>query len=162
MRLWHFTSIFHLVAIVEAGSLRLTDSVIGSSRSDWPPTGDHAGPDVLWCFDTPDPDVGDPEMLIGHRYVPRRVFGRRVGRGKLHRIDKQLVRFTLDVPDSEVVAWVPWARAQGIDERWLEALTRNNPPDGWRCVLRPVPESEWVTVDTRPTLDAEWETCPGF
>jgi hypothetical protein len=146
LELWHFTSLAHLPLIIGDARLTTTESNVGSGRPEWPPFGDRLAADVLWCFDSPTPVIGDRRMLTG---------GLMTVSGPIP-VDKRLVRFTIDVPTEAVVAWVPWARAAGISEEWLASLTANNPGDGWRCILREVPAEEWVAVDWRPHQRARW------
>ena len=77
-------------------------------------------------------------------------------KGRVRSIDKRLVRFTLDVPDDQVVEFVPWAARLGIHPRWFAALSRRNCADEWRCVLRPVAEREWKMIEWRERVGHPW------
>lgn len=146
LKLFHFTAIEHLSHIVRSGALQTTESNIGSGSPEWSPHGEHVGPDVLWCFDTPEPE-GARKMLTTVR---------RTSRGS-QRVSKLLVRFSLAVPDEDVVSWLPWARDQRIHPQWLAALSKDQRPDTWRCVLRGVPEAEWAEVEWRSSERGAWQ-----
>jgi hypothetical protein len=147
MRVWHFTGLPHLPKIIRAGAIGVTESNIGSPKPGWAPYGKHVGPDVVWCFSTPVPRISGGSMLT----TASSDKGRRV-----RRIDKRLVRFTLDVPEEELVDFVPWAKELGIHPRWLVALASRNRADEWRCVLRPVAEHEWMVIEWREGIRDPW------
>jgi hypothetical protein len=48
MKLYHFTSPYHLPAILDADRLTVTESNISNTR-------EHKGPDVVWLTDDPEP-----------------------------------------------------------------------------------------------------------
>ena len=77
-------------------------------------------------------------------------------RRRVRRVDKRLVRFTLDVPEEEVVEFVPWAQQLGIHPHWLAALASRNRADEWRCVLCPVAEHEWGMIEWREGVGHPW------
>lgn len=62
-------------------------------------------------------------------------------------------RITVELPDSDVHRWTPWAR-KNLQAEEFEALTRDRyvAPDGSWHVARP---GEWVVVE-RSILEVEW------
>jgi len=139
--LYHFTCVGHLKTIMDEGLIRRTESNIGSPSPDIEPYGEHYAPDVVWAFDIPDPDLGQPEML----------------NGLLHQNhNKQLVRITFDVPGPIAFPWDAWSKEQGINPHWKEVLERIGPPEHWVVVLQPVPRSQWKLVEYRESIEAPW------
>ncbi len=122
---YHFTSTVHWPRIDLSGTLRRIESNLDM----WKP---HAGPDVVWLLDGP--ELGDlPHGLAGSA------------------ADKTEVRFELDLPDRWVRRWLDWARAQQIDQEWLDTLVKvgggMEAAERWLISFREVPSTEWVRVD---------------
>ena len=128
MDLTHFTDARYLPYILGSGVIIPTESNIGAqgeaSRQGWNPSGAHFGPDVVWLT------TGDA-ISSGITVGPDKK-----GSGKV----------TARVPDEDAVHWPIWARQQGIDERWYQALGQSNDPEAWWVVERSVPSAEWTAV----------------
>lgn len=138
MILYHFTCLLHLPKIREDGVITTTESNIGSPRPDWPPTGEHHGPDVVWL-------TTEPKRTAASHGLDRSETTDDIATVA----DKTAVRIKVQVPDDEAFYWPDWARDQGIDDRWFDLLGRGRRPDLWWVVTRPVPESEWLKVAVR-------------
>jgi hypothetical protein len=128
MILYHFTSVERIPLIQAAGFLRVTESNIGSGRPDWPPYGEHAGPDVVWLTNEPEPDK------VG------------LGVGTVDGSDETLVRITVDIADGDVMWWPDFRTLHGIHPRWRRALEKGRNPDSWWVVSRNIVASEFVAV----------------
>ena len=132
MRLWHFTSTVHLPYILATEYLRPVETNLD-------PVIPHSAPDGVWFLDGP--ELGGTSHGLNVDSLPG------------PRPDKTEVRIEVEVPDSRVRAWLPWAEAQGIDPEWLDILTRD---DGgragasrWMLVFRKVTSDQWVRVEVR-------------
>jgi hypothetical protein len=121
MILYHFTCIEHLPKIEASGFIKVVESNISMRRP-------HAGPDVVWLTSDPHRNA-DSHGLAGSK------------------VDKTAVRITVDVPESEVRAWIPWSRQRYITKAWASALEAGKRPDQWFVVERPVTRDEWKAVD---------------
>jgi hypothetical protein len=139
MILYHFTSMLHLVPIMDDGYLKTTETNLD-------PRIEHHGPDAVWFIDTP--ELGEYDHGL-NAALPGEV-----------RPDKTAVRFTIEVPDNWVVQWLPWAEAQGINPHWLEVLVRDSGgregASHWMCVFRKVPMDRWLNIETRQP-DGSWK-----
>jgi hypothetical protein len=129
--LYHYTCPCdrHLGSILDDGLLRTTESRIGSDRPDVLPYGEHVGPDVVWLSRSKRP-------VDGRGLISQAGFGG---------CDKRRVRFVMDLADA--LHWPEWSKLQGINPRWKRALEEHQFPDLWYVVERPIPKSEWVSVD---------------
>jgi hypothetical protein len=101
MKLYHFTSLYHLPLIKAAGQLNLTESNIGSPYKDWLPYGEHFGPDVVW--------------------LTERILPSDNGLGG-SAVNKQAVRIEVDIDNA--VRWVDFANRHGINRRWYRYLDK--------------------------------------
>ena len=137
MHLYHFTTRLHLSAITKSGFLKVTESNVGSGSPLMPPTGQHVGPDVVWLTSSVS---GDGCGLDGGLS------------------DKTELRFVVEVPDA--VRWVDWAPAAQMHPRWRRALSRGQDVSSWYVVERPIPMSEWVSIEGAPEAVGRNEQCP--
>ena len=145
MILYHFTSRYHLPAIMRDGALAPVESNVGG------PGEPHKAPDVVWLTTNPERRQGWMKGTGGY------------ANGKMapEAIDKGAVRITVDVPDA--VPWVPWARERGIKQYWLDALANTGgrcDPNEWYIVERPVPCTEWLTIEDTLLHKVAWERFP--
>ncbi len=131
MILYHYTCPcdHHLGSILDDGLLRTTESHIGSDRPDVLPYGEHVGPDVVWLTSSKRPIRG-----LGLT-TPAASGG----------CDKTAVRFVVDLDDAH--HWPAWSKLEGISLRWRRVFEQYQYPDLWYVVERPIPKSEWVSVD---------------
>lgn len=119
-RLYHFTTTLHLSSILDEGVLRTTESNVSLRRT-------HAGPDVVWLTSNP-------------TCRPMKEWGRN------GLADKGAVRFTVDVPASEVHRWHDWAKRRGMSEQTIAALAEVGGSRSWWVIERPIPGDEWAEV----------------
>lgn len=147
MLLNHFTSEMHLGLILRCGLLVTTESNIGSPVPEWPPTGEHVGPDVVWFTLQDEPsDVG----LDSARAT----------------IPKGGVRMVCDVPDADCRHWPEWARGYGIHPDWYRHVGRaagqESNPDTWWVVERAVPWTEWVRIESSSPVTVGSRNAPCY
>lgn len=66
-------------------------------------------------------------------------------------VDKSRVRITVDVADAQ--PWRAWAYKRRVPKWWRDALRRAGGGDDrdWYVVMRPIPASEWRTVEDTAT-----------
>jgi hypothetical protein len=159
--LYHFTSKELLAEIMASGFLRVTDSDISLERR-------HAGPDVVWLTNNPDPSAQGWGFArtaeITLEEIESGIFGavelsaavaeklRKSGRAMFELVDKTCVRFTVEIPEEDAFWWPRWSRGQGITERVYQALALAAAPalpEQWYVVTRPVLRSEWVKVQSK-------------
>lgn len=131
MRLYHFTSPLHLPIILSTGRLKVTESNV-SYRIE------HAGPDVVWLLDTPDPGAGrDHGLRKRHPSHP----------------DKREIRFTVDVPDYLCHRWTDWLPAKGMPAVEREAMIETGGgadcASHWWVTERIIREDRWVSIERR-------------
>lgn len=130
MKLYHFTSTWHLPRIEADGVLRTTES-----NGDIRPGRDHAKPDVVWLLDTDDL-AGLPHGLAGSA------------------VDKTRVRITIDLPDYRVERWTDWATRHGVDDLTKVILIESG--GGWEAAQHwyvseaPIRRRFWVDVTVLP------------
>jgi len=126
--LYHYTCRceLHLGSILREGTLRVSESNIGSADPKMPPCGEHIGPDVVWLTTSEHP-WGTQGLEGGP-------------------CDKTAVRIVVDVVDAH--HWPEWSKRHGMHPRWRRSLERDCYPNQWYVVERPIPQEEWVSVDT--------------
>jgi len=134
MKLWHFTSTAHLPRILADGYLRPSDSMLH-------PVDQNFAPPCVWLLDSP--DLGEASHGLNTPFST---------------VDKQAVRFTVEVPDSRVVRWLGWAEAQDVDPLWLTSVIDGGggreAAERWCCIFRRIPSDQWLSVDQR--VDGYW------
>jgi hypothetical protein len=123
VRLYHFTSFDRLALIQASGYLRVTESNVSASTP-------HAGPDVVWLTDEPEPTSGS---LLG--LGPRGVE------------DKIEVRIAVDLDHGEVEWWSDFADRFNVERSWRRALKRGRKWQSFWVVRRPIAVSEFLAVD---------------
>lgn len=129
MILYHFTHVGHLPNILAEGRLRTTESNVSITK-------EHAGPDVVWLFDTPD--------------VPQATTD-----GSLY-AEKRRVRIVVNLPRKHVHRWTKWGPALSMSPDWrkhfLSAGGGMDSARHWWVATSPIPASQWleVTVDGVP------------
>ncbi len=105
MKLYHFTSLYHLPLIRQAGFLKLVESNIGSPDKRFLPYGEHVGPDVVWLTERMDPS--------GH------------GLGGAS-VDKRKVRIEFNIEDMEsAIRWRDFANQHGINREWYRIMDKS-------------------------------------
>jgi hypothetical protein len=121
MKLYHYTSLYHLPLIKAAGYLKLVESNIGSPDKRFPPYGEHVGPDVVWLTESPSPK--------GH------------GLGGAS-VDKRAVRIEVDIEDA--IRWREFANKHGINRDWYRIMDMSGEYTAryWWVSLRPIPIAE--------------------
>ena len=145
MRLYHYTSEDHLEYVLGLGVLLTTESNIGApdfgrTRTEgWQPVGDHIGPDVVWLTDLENAALAG--ITTDSSY-------------------KGAIRVVVQVPDSDVQHWPPWAEKHGIDPGWYAALSAGCEPDRFWIVERPIPHTEWEGISGPPSAAPRNSPCP--
>ena len=126
--LYHYTSTHHLQFIMAHGRLMTTESNLSPEQ--------YTAPMCVWLTTDPDPKG-------------------KHGIGLNCAVNKEEVRFTLDVPDDLVHGWNAWAGENGIDAGWRRFLVESSGgkyvTDTWRLVFQSVPSSMWVAVENLAT-----------
>lgn len=138
--LYHFTHEKALRSIKAQGCIRTTESNIGSPFPQWPPTGEHVGPDVVWLTSEPSPG----KSAAGLRYTVEQAKAIRAAGYSVP--DKTQIRLTIEVPDEEPLRWRDFAREHGINRKWKRALEKDARPDTWWVLPRLVLYDEIVEV----------------
>lgn len=140
--LFHFTAFGNLGAISDSMKLYPhVEALTGDKRPACIYCYDEANPEPLWHYGMT--CEHDHQGEQGHATIDDAVS------------DTRLVRFTVRVPAGEVyrIQLVPEQETEDI--RALRALTRNE-----AAVLRPIPSSEWLSVEWRPHHNAKWRNLP--
>lgn len=124
MKLYHFTSEFHLPLIMSDGFLKLTESNIGSPRSDLLPYGEHIGPDVVWLTDLPEAST----LGIDDSFF-----------------NKLKVRFTVEI---EAESWQKFAKRHNINRKWYRILdeTGGFTAKNWFISEKPIFAKDWLEI----------------
>lgn len=128
MVLYHFTAAQHLASILDAQCLTLTESNIGSGRPDWPPYGEHVGPDVVWLTSSRSPKrqgLNDPKTVI---------------------------RFTVEPAADAVHRWLDWSRQYGINAQWAAVLESGMNAASWWVSEQPIDGCDWLAVEQLETV----------
>jgi len=140
MILYHYTTVLHLPSIGADGHLKVTESNIGGPPGkSIEPSGEHVGPDVVW--------LTDRDGLTTNRDTLRAGCALSSGSFSILSVDKTVVRFTVEVPDEDVMRWEDFAKEHGISRRWQRILEKwPRRPNWWFVVQRPIGSEEWVEV----------------
>lgn len=141
--LYHFTSLAHLPDIISNGRLLLCESNISKKRR-------MAGPPVCWLTKSDDP----------HRCGLQQDPALRELRD-FDKIDKTRIRFTVEMPNALVTRYVDWARAQGIDRKWLAEIMTSGGSRQWYVATRPIDMSFWREVRDMNEDRTIWLAPPG-
>jgi hypothetical protein len=140
--LYHFTSVANLPAIVQSGKLLMSESHISPKRR-------MAGPAVVWLTKSDDPAkcgvVHDKALQQLHDF---------------DLVDKTRIRFTVELPPVMVTKYLDWARARGIDRRWLAHVMASGAARGWYVSTRPIGMLCWRQVYDRLTDRVVWMAPP--
>lgn len=81
-------------------------------------------------------------------------------------MDRIEVRFTVDVPDADVMSWDTYCEAFAVDARTRRQLAKwPCHPDWWHLVRRSIPSTEWLEIgvgrnDWEPMFDPQSEEIP--
>lgn len=129
MTYFHFTHAFHLPRILATGYLKTTESNIGSPFPvPFGPHGERVGPDVVWLFDTPEPEWANDKA---HGLYP----------------DKRRIRFEVDV---KAVRWLDWAPAKQMAPEWRELFLQGagglEAAERWYVLPSPIYRKRWVDI----------------
>ena len=123
MILYHFTHRGHLPSILEEGRLRTTESNVSIHK-------EHAGPDVVWLFNTPEVP---PTTTNGSLYA-----------------EKRIVRIKVDIPKSHVHKWTTWGPARSMSPLWFATFVHSGggmaAANHWWVATSPIPASRWREI----------------
>lgn len=124
---YHYTCLAHVPDIVASGYIKTVESNLSVER-------EHAGPDVVWL--TTDPEAGPRDHGLNA-----------TGLDAVANWDKSRVRITVELPNNYVYKWLPWAKARGIEDRWLAALMRTGTGwQTWRVTERRIDRRSWREI----------------
>lgn len=129
MRLYHYTCLEHWKRIKAEGRIRTTESNLSMVTP-------HAGPDVVWLTDDPNPMK--QEWKMGSAF------------------DKSRVKITVAINDAK--KWRRWATSKGINFVWMKALdiTGGGNSGRWYIAEREIPATEWLLVEDVVTRKILW------
>lgn len=118
------------------------EAVLNNAMAPTGKYGDHVGPDVVWLTDDPTPSQ-HWQALDAQPGMP-------------YMFRKNIVLFTVEVPDEDLLHWPEWAREQGISEYWYDALDPDKQAEHWYCVPRRILKEEWVSIHNAETGSVYW------
>lgn len=118
MILYHYTSIYHLVKIVQDGHIRTTESNASMDA-------DHFANDVVWLTSNKNPQC---ETSLGGA------------------TDKKQVRITVNVPAIQYVHWAKRNHVPTDLMEMLNKQGGNQMPK-WHVMERPITQQEWKKID---------------
>jgi len=129
MRLYHFTSIFHLPEILNESVLLPSESNVGSAHPSLAPYGEHYAPDVVW--------LTSQAESVNHGNADGGV-------------DKMRIRITVEV---EAEKWIDFAKRHGINRQWYRILdtTGGFTSRYWYVSEKPIRSENWVEVKDMTT-----------
>lgn len=129
MSFYHFTTVHHLPSITTNGYLKPTESNV-SYRTE------HAGPDVVWLLDTPNPGSTD-DLVHGLPLIKRQV------------------RIEVNVP---AIRWLDWEYTAEMEEIWFAAMTQVGGCESWYLYPGPIARENWFNIAIREDpLSEKWE-----
>lgn len=128
MRLFHYTSLFHLPQILEDGYLKVTESNASMTKL-------HAAADVVWL--TNNPSSGTEESLNGATF------------------SKKQVRFELNVP---AIRYRQWAKNHNVSPKLVQRLnyTGGGQANNWYVIERLIAKEEWSRIDIFVPETQQW------
>ena len=128
MKLYHFTSLFHLPQIMEDGYLKVTESNASFSRT-------HAAPDVVWL--TANPSPSKETSLLGSC------------------VDKMQVRIEVEV---DAVRYRRWAQNQNVAPEVVRRLNRTGggQASNWFVTEQEVQFESWNRIEIYDKKSEQW------
>lgn len=128
MKLYHYTSLFHLPQILEDGYLSVTESNASFSRT-------HAAPDVVWL--TANPSSSKEASLRGSC------------------VDKTQVRIEVDV---DAVRYRRWAQKHNVAPEVVRRLnkTGGDQANNWYVTERQVQRESWNRIEIYVPRMEKW------
>ena len=119
MKLYHYTSILHLIKILEEGYLKTTESNADSII-------EHAKADVVWLTSNKNPLS---EKSIENMYI-----------------DKKQVKFTVNM---NAVQYLQWAKNNNVDEEVVGMLNYagGGQSKKWFVTEEPIYKSRWLQIE---------------
>jgi hypothetical protein len=143
MKLYHFTAIEHLPKI-------LTDQKLARTWSNISLEEPGSGPQVVWLTTDRTPERGHGLSAGGGCVLTQeqaKIVGRRAGR-YLRFYDKMTVRFTAELPLSQVRLWRRWAREHGSSADTMQRLAEAGGSDSWFVCEQEITAANWTAVET--------------
>jgi len=132
MKLYHFTSRFHMPLLLARRAIKTTHNNLHPVKQ--------IGPEVVWLT-----NLGSYEMQLW-------------AEGSV--VNKAEFRITVELPEGQAHHWPIWSRKHGIDEGWYEALGQCGVPQSWFVVERPIGINEWVSVERFSFATRFYESVP--
>lgn len=122
---YHYTAIFHLPAILEAGYLKLTESNLRADVEMYKP--------VVWLTTEKEPD---PDKLGLSGSI----------------VDKTEIRIHVEKkPNIPITAWEHFSKQNKIDPKWKAALEQGQKPETWYISTSKIPLSNVLLIENRYT-----------
>ena len=128
MNLYHYTSIYHLLGLLESNQIKTTESN-ASFRIE------HLAADVVWLTSNASPSF--EASLLGSF------------------VDKKQVRITVDVP---AVPYMEWAKENNVSREVIRQLDQfgGKQKKNWHVIERPIPSLEWKQIDLYDYDKSRW------
>lgn len=127
--LYHFTSVYHAIAIVDSGYLKLTESNLVS-------------PDGTWQTELKSKNY-KPVVWLTDSKVPE-------GLGLSSCPMKKRIRITVAKRDT-MIFWRAWEPQKHMDKWWRKMLCKGQNPSSWYVSEEIVPFSDFLKIEDMET-----------
>lgn len=127
MKLYHYTSVFHLIKIMEDGYINTTESNANYLKS-------NAANDVVWFTSNKNP---------------------RVERILTSVVDKRQVRIVVDIKATQYLHWAKKNEIDKLELKILNEKGGYQ-SNKWFVVEHPVPKSEWLQIELFDYTSNRW------
>jgi len=144
--LYHFTSAWSFQGILAVGEILPSDPALTQAR--WGPSGFYRyhtnAPDVVYLSSSREPNGNGLGELDADKSV----------------LDKVEVRITLTW-SNDSQAFEEWCQDKTKDQDWLDELAKDNHPEHWYVLERPVPWRDWLLAEDLKELRVIWSLADG-